>query len=129
MKFGFNFLLWTTFVTDEQLPKFALLKEVGYDGIEIPVGDGPVSHYRDLAPKIRDHGLEVTTVAMGLPDADPSSSDPTIRYRLSGISQGEASRGVPSSAGVDSCPHACGAGCWTSSGSLLKPSYSGRDTA
>jgi len=79
MKFGFNFLLWTTFVTDEQLPQFALLKEVGYDGIEIPVGDGPVSHYLDLAPKIRDHGLEVTAVAMGLPQADPSSSDPTIR--------------------------------------------------
>ena len=79
MKFGFNFLFWATFVTEEQVPQFVLLKEVGYDGIEIPVGDGPVSHYVELAPVIRDHGFEVTALAMATADADPSSADPKIR--------------------------------------------------
>ena len=79
MKFGFNFLFWTTFVTDEQLPQLQLLKEIGYDGIEIPVGDGPVSHYVELAPVVRDHGFEVTALAMATPEADPSSADPKIR--------------------------------------------------
>ena len=79
MKFGFNFLFWTTYVTDEHLPLFELMKEIGYDGIEIPVGDGEVSHYVDMAQKVRDHGLEVTALAMAMPDADPSSPDPKIR--------------------------------------------------
>jgi D-psicose/D-tagatose/L-ribulose 3-epimerase len=79
MKFGFNFLFFTTFFTDEHLPWLSLMKEIGYDGVEIPVGDGPVSHYVDLAPKIRDLGLEVTAVAMGMPEADPSSADPKVR--------------------------------------------------
>ncbi len=79
MKFGFNFLFWTTYVTDEHLPLFELMKEIGYDGIEIPVGDGEVSHYVDMAQKVRDHGLEVTALAMAMPDADPSSPDQKIR--------------------------------------------------
>lgn len=79
MKFGFNLLLWTTFVTEDDLHLLDLLEEIGYDGVEIPTGDGPVKHYRWLAPIIREHGLEVTSIAMALPDADPSSADPTIR--------------------------------------------------
>ena len=53
MKFGFNLLLWTTFVTEEHRPLLDLLKEIGYDGVEIPSGDGPVEHYRGLAAMIR----------------------------------------------------------------------------
>ncbi len=79
MKFGFNLLLWTTFVKEEHLPLLGLLKEIGYDGVEIPTGDGPRSHYEWLAPIIREHGLEVTSIAMATPDADPSSPDPKIR--------------------------------------------------
>ncbi len=79
MKFGFNFLLYTTFFTEDLLPVAGMLAEAGYDGIELPAGDGPLSHYQALAPQIRDLGLEVTAVAMGLPEADPSSPDKAIR--------------------------------------------------
>lgn len=79
MKYGFNLLLWTTFVTEDDLPLLGLLKEIGYDGVEIPTGDGPRSHYKWLSPIIKEHGLEVTSIAMAMPDADPSSPDPTIR--------------------------------------------------
>jgi D-psicose/D-tagatose/L-ribulose 3-epimerase len=79
MKFGFNLLLWTTFVTEDQLHLLELLKEIGYDGVEIPTGDGPLDHYQWLAPIIKEHGLEATSIAMALPDADPSSPDASIR--------------------------------------------------
>jgi D-psicose/D-tagatose/L-ribulose 3-epimerase len=79
MKFGFNLLLWTTFVTENDLHLLSLLKEIGYDGVEIPTGDGPLEHYEWLAPIIAEHGLEVTSIAMALPDADPSSPDASIR--------------------------------------------------
>ncbi len=79
MKFGFNLLLWTTFVTEDDLPLLGLLQQIGYDGVEIPSGDGPPDHYNWLAPIIRDHGLDVTAIAMAMPDADPSSPDPKIR--------------------------------------------------
>ncbi len=45
MKFGFNLLLWTTFVTEDDLPLLGLLQQIGYDGVEIPSGDGPPDHY------------------------------------------------------------------------------------
>ena len=51
MKLGFNLLLWTTHVVDEHVPLFDRLKAVGYDGVEIPLFEGEVSHYERLGSK------------------------------------------------------------------------------
>ena len=48
MKLGFNLLLWTTHVVDEHVPLFDRLKATGYDGVEIPLFEGEVSHYKRL---------------------------------------------------------------------------------
>lgn len=79
MKFGFNVMLWTTFVQEADIPVLALLKEQGYDGAEIPVNDGPPSHYRDVRTWLADHGLGCTAVGMVTAETDPSSADASIR--------------------------------------------------
>jgi D-psicose/D-tagatose/L-ribulose 3-epimerase len=39
MKIGFNLLLWTGHVTEENFPVIEKLKAAGYDGVEIPIFD------------------------------------------------------------------------------------------
>ena len=39
VKYGMNLLLWTSDVSEEHFPLFAQLKEIGYDGVELPVFD------------------------------------------------------------------------------------------
>ncbi len=36
MKYGMNLLLWTTNVEPSHDPIFDMLKECGYDGVEVP---------------------------------------------------------------------------------------------
>lgn len=79
MRFGFNLLLWTTFVEAEHAPLFEKLKRLGYDGVEIPSGDGPVDHYHSVRKLADDAGLACTAIAMATPEADPTSPDAAVR--------------------------------------------------
>tara|TARA_R110002020_G_scaffold16307_1_gene57498 strand:- start:4902 stop:5735 length:834 start_codon:yes stop_codon:yes gene_type:complete len=63
-----NMFLWTTHVGPEHKALLRDLKNCGYDGVEIPVFEGDLSHYRQLASMLDDIGLERTAVtAMGDP--------------------------------------------------------------
>jgi D-psicose/D-tagatose/L-ribulose 3-epimerase len=84
MKAGFNLLLWTTHVTDEHLPLLGKLKAAGYDGIEVPVFEGDVEHFRKLGQAIRDHGLACTSVTV-MPDAEHSAIHPDPKSRQGAI--------------------------------------------
>jgi D-psicose/D-tagatose/L-ribulose 3-epimerase len=42
MKFGFNLLLWSSYITEKEYYLFQKIKDAGYDGAEIPVT--PVWH-------------------------------------------------------------------------------------
>ena len=64
MKLGFNLLLWTTHVVDEHVPLFDLLKSTGYDGVEIPLFEGEVSHYKRLGRIVKDAGLASSAVTV-----------------------------------------------------------------
>ena len=79
MRFGFNLLLWTTFVEPEHAPIIERLAKLGYDGVEIPSGDGPVDHYHTVRKLADDAGLACTSIAMATPEADPTNPDPKIR--------------------------------------------------
>lgn len=74
---GFNLLLWTSHVTAEHLPILTALRDAGYDGVEIPVGEGDVAHYETVAGWLDDLGLR-RTAAGGVPDParNPMSLDP-----------------------------------------------------
>jgi len=66
VKIGMNMFLWTTHVGPQHEALLRDLKACGYDGVEIPIFEGDISHYRDLATMLDDIGLERTAVtAMG----------------------------------------------------------------
>lgn len=75
MKLGFNLLLWTGHVTAEHEPIMKALKKTGYDGIEIPLFEGDVDHYKRLGEIIARNGLEVTTVSVLGAGHNPLSPD------------------------------------------------------
>lgn len=79
MKFGMSMLLWTPFVTHEHAPLFRRLKELGFDGVEVPVNEGPDSHYQELGQMLADIGLEAVGVAFVTDEENPASPDAAIR--------------------------------------------------
>ena len=74
-----NMLLWTTAVTEEYRPLFEDLKRTGFDGIEIPIGDGALPDYEKIGKILADLDLECTAVTSLFDDANPVSPDPAIR--------------------------------------------------
>jgi D-psicose/D-tagatose/L-ribulose 3-epimerase len=81
MKTGMNLLLWTTHVTEEHFPLFAKLKKTGFDGVELPLFEGDVAHYRKVRKEIDNLGLGCTTVTIVTPDANPISPDASVRQK------------------------------------------------
>lgn len=80
MKTSLNLLLWTTHVTTEDLRHVGLLRESGYDGVEIPIHQPDVAHHAAIGRAIRDLGM-AATVSTALPgaQADFLSADPSVR--------------------------------------------------
>lgn len=80
MQVGINLLCLSGFITKEHLPRIRQLKELGYDGVEVPVLTGDPAHYEWLAKELDLLGLRRTsTSVIPSPDANPLSSDPDIR--------------------------------------------------
>ena len=48
MKIGFNLLLWTTNLVEKDFHLLEQLKNAGYDGVEIPIFEGKVEHYKKI---------------------------------------------------------------------------------
>ena len=80
MKVGFNMLLWTTHVTDDDLPLLKSIKDAGYDGVEIPIFEGEPAHFEKVGKVIKDNGLGCTSVTV-IPDEEhnPISADAANR--------------------------------------------------
>ena len=80
MLLGFNMLLWTTHVTDEQFGLFSDIKKAGYDGVELPIFEGDPEIYGRAGQALKDEGLRATAVTV-IPDPehDCTSSDAGIR--------------------------------------------------
>ncbi len=84
MKIGFNVLLWTPSVTEEHFPLFEKLKTTGYDGVEIPIFGGEVTHYRKIAQAIKNNGLECTVVTV-IPDEEHNPISPDASHRQGAV--------------------------------------------
>ena len=82
MKIGFNMLLWTTHLVEEQFDLLKKIKSVGYDGVEIPIfgGEEKVSHFENIGKVLKDNGLDCTSVTV-IPDEsrNPISDDEKSR--------------------------------------------------
>src|SRR5436305_14879062 len=79
MKVGMNMLLWTTDVGKEHHPILRQLKEIGYDGVEIPIFKRDDAAFAELKRALDDIGLEATAVSVVPPDANPIDPDPAVR--------------------------------------------------
>jgi D-psicose/D-tagatose/L-ribulose 3-epimerase len=82
MQVGINLLCLTGFVDERHLPQIGRLKELGYDGVEIPVLTGNPGHYAWLGKQLDAIGLRRTaTGIIPSPEASPISADRDIRRR------------------------------------------------
>ena len=79
MKFGMNLLLWTGAMNDDMIPVVASLKEMGYDGVEIPVFEDNIDLYTQWGAHLKEMGLECTAVTVRGEEDNPISADPAVR--------------------------------------------------
>ena len=67
MKIGFNLLLWTTHLIEKNFHILEKIKKTGYDGVEVPIFEGKVEHYKKIKNVLNDIGLECTGLSV-IPD-------------------------------------------------------------
>src|SRR5258708_33110325 len=80
MKLGMNMLLWSTDVSGpEYEPTFAMLKDAGFEGVEIPIFDREVEKYAQLGRRLGELGLERLAVSARGGDDNPVSDGPAVR--------------------------------------------------
>jgi D-psicose/D-tagatose/L-ribulose 3-epimerase len=104
MKLGMNMLLWSTDVSGREYDKtFAMLKEAGFDGVEIPIFDREVAKYAELGRRLDDLGLERLAVSARGPDDNPISDYPAVRAEAAA-----ATRANLDSAAALGAPLICG---------------------
>ncbi|GJM29304.1 MAG: isomerase [Cyclobacteriaceae bacterium] len=81
MKIGMNLLLWTTDIDENLYPILEKLKQAGFDGIEVPIGDDRVENYRALGRKLKELELGCTCVTSIFEDGNPASADAAVRSK------------------------------------------------
>lgn len=81
VQIGFNLLAVGGFIDEAHLPLCECIREIGYDGVEVPVFEGDVGHYERLGRRLDDIGLKRTIVTIVAEDSNPLSPDPGIRQR------------------------------------------------
>lgn len=82
MKVGINLQLWTSVWGRGDLPDRPVmhtLRNMGYNGVEVPFSGGPSTRYAAYGRMGADEGLSVALMDTWGPDADPLSDDPTQR--------------------------------------------------
>lgn len=80
MKYGMNLLLWTGELHDGLLPVLNMLKNLGYDGVELPIFNTGLD-YAAWGRRLDDLGLARTAVTVRGGDDNPISPDAAIRAK------------------------------------------------
>src|SRR5215510_2509541 len=80
MKFGMNLLLWTGELNDGMIPVLHLLKNLGYDGVELPIFNSGLDYAR-WGKVLDEIGLARTAVTIRSPDDNPISPDHATRQK------------------------------------------------
>jgi D-psicose/D-tagatose/L-ribulose 3-epimerase len=79
MKFGMNLLLWTDHLHDGLMPVLRQLKQIGYDGVEVPMFSTDEALYRTWGQRLDGLGLERTVVTIRTEADNPISPDSRVR--------------------------------------------------
>lgn len=80
-KFGFNLLVWSATASEALFPHVDRLKKIGYDGVEIAMGQQDPAVYRHFGQHVKDNELEINCVTVLSPEANPVSPDAAIRAK------------------------------------------------
>lgn len=72
-------LLWTDHFTSEHYGIVDKIKAVGYQGIEIPLGDGDLAHYTSVGNHLSSIDMEVTCVTSLLKETNIVSPNAIVR--------------------------------------------------
>ena len=75
MKLGINLYLWTDRMHEGLLPVLESLKQIGYDGVEVPIFDLDAAEWARWARRLDDLGLERTANTVIAPEHNPVSPD------------------------------------------------------
>ena len=81
MKFGMNLLLWTGDLDDSILPTLEALKNMGYDGVELPMFAPDADKFAKFGQRLDDLGLERTAVTIRGAEDNPISPDASVRAK------------------------------------------------
>jgi D-psicose/D-tagatose/L-ribulose 3-epimerase len=104
VKLGMNMLLWSTDVSGPEYDAtFAMLKDAGFDGVEVPIFDREVDKYAELGSRLDALGLERLGVSARSTNDDPTSADPAVRAEAAA-----ATRANVDSAAAMGAPLVCG---------------------
>jgi D-psicose/D-tagatose/L-ribulose 3-epimerase len=77
MRLGMNMLLWSTDVTAPEYDAvFAMLKDAGFEGVEVPIFDRELDKYAELGGRLAKLGLEPIAVSARSGDDNPLADDP-----------------------------------------------------
>ena len=79
MKFGMNLLLWGTEINESLFPVLEQIKELGFDGVEVPIFDTDPTHWYKWREKLDELELDRIAVTICGPDFNQISPDPAIR--------------------------------------------------
>jgi len=72
-------LLWTDHFTSDHYGIVDKIKAVGYQGIEIPLGDGDGAHYSSVGNHLASIDMDVTCVTSLLEETNIASPDSAVR--------------------------------------------------
>lgn len=79
IKVGMNLLLWSVEISPKHRSIIEMLKETGFDGVEIPLVNAEVQQLNVLSEICDDLELERTASIFMTPDINPISPDKAIR--------------------------------------------------
>jgi D-psicose/D-tagatose/L-ribulose 3-epimerase len=81
MKFGMNLLLWTGEMHDGMLPVLESIRDMGYDGVELPMFDLDVNKWSQWGRRLDELGLQRTAVTVRGEADNPISPDAAVRAK------------------------------------------------
>ena len=79
MKLGINLYLWADDMHDDLMPVLERLKQIGYDGVEVPIFDLDQAKWELWARRLDDLGLQRTANTVIAAQHNPLSDDPDVR--------------------------------------------------
>lgn len=79
MKYSMNLLLWGNQIDERLFPTLELIKEIGFDGVEIPIFDTNPESWFSWRRKLDELGLRCETDTICGPEHNLISSDAVVR--------------------------------------------------